>query len=319
MLLNRKDNRQKVQYEKKANHGVQTAKVHEVKIGSDKNDNNYLILSLECESGMFSKYYMKPFFSDYMPFEFEDVETKNTIYWESCDKRVDELYRFIQLFDKSTIDDEGYIEYNFAIEFKKFLTELPKSLKLTVTEKNCSSFGFVKSKRKVTKQKFLKDETYTAYVDRIEGGEKDTWYEETGTPSLAYKDLIGESIPNYEDVEYWNTFYAFVAEYFGELQKTDRLDLEFIVKLIRTESPEYEKDNDNKVIKIDGKKVIKTMYYPVSTPETIWFKSVNSKNFDLKLNKRELELIGKYESQRNIANVDGNEITEITEELNLPF
>jgi len=317
MLLNRKDNRQKAQYEKKATHGIQTAKVDQVKIGTDKNGNNYLLVSLNCETGFFTKYYMKPYFGELLPYEVEkDIEDATTIYWETCDKLVDEIYRFIQLFDKTTIDEEGYIIYNFATEYKKFLSELSKSQKITVTDNNYKEFGFVKSKRKVTRTSQKDGHEYTAYIDRVEGGEKNTWYEETGVASYAYAELIGEVIPDYKDVDFWNSFFAFIAEYFGELQKTERLNTEFIVKLIRVESPEYEKDSEGKTLKIDGKRIIKTMFYPVGTPNTLWFKSLTNKGFELKLNKRDLEIIQAYEEQKNIANVNGNEVTNVDD---LPF
>jgi hypothetical protein len=316
MLLNRKNNKQKTTYEKKANHGIQTAKVEGVKIAKDKNENNYLILSLECETGNFNKFYLRPYMSQFMSYDAESIETTLSAYWETCDKIVDELYRFIQMFDKSEIDAEGYIEYNFAKEYKTFLEGLGRKMKIEVTEANLADFGFVKSKRKVTKQKFSNNEDYTAYISRIEGVEKNTWFEDTGLPAYAYADSVGESIPDYENVDFWNAFFVFVTEYFGELQKTERLLKEFDVKLIRIESPEYEKDAESKVLKIDNKKVIKTMYYPVATPESTWFKLPENKKFELKMSKKELEIISIFEAQKEIATTDGNELPDT---LGLPF
>ena len=316
MLLNRKNNKQKTSYEKKANHGIQLAKVDSVKIAKDKNENNYLILSLACDTGVFNKFYLKPYMSQFLPFDVESLESTLSVYWETCDKIVDELYRFIQMFDKSEIDAEGYIEYNFAKEYKTFLEGLGRSMKIEVTDKNLSNFGFVKSKRKVTKQKFSNNEDYTAYINRIEGVEKNTWFEDSGEPAYAYADSVGESIPDYENVDFWNAFFVFVTEYFGELQKTERLSKEFEIKLIRIESPEYEKDSEGKILKIDNKKVIKIMYYPVATPETTWFKLPETKKFELKMSKRETELINTFEAQKEIANNTGNELPDDT---GLPF
>ena len=57
---------------------------------------------------------------------------------------------------------------------------------------------------------------------------------------------------------------------FSNAKTLDRT-IEFIVKLTRNKSPEFEKDADGKVLKIDNKAVIKTIYYPVSVPTTRWF------------------------------------------------
>lgn len=303
MLNNRKNTKFKPNFTKKASHGIQTATVKTVEINTDKNDNSYLNIILDCETGEYNHRILKPLKPMFMPYG-ADVENDNykedfdTIYWESCDKLLDDIYSFIRLFDVNTeIDEEGYITDKFLTAYRNFVDTL-KYGSITVTENNYKGFGFKKARRKLEKVSKAGN-NYTSYDLCIVGEDKDTWASETGKPVYVYADMIGEKIADFESTEFWNSFFEFIFKYFLDLRKAGLLDKQFVVKLIRVESPEYEKDIDGKALKIDGKRIIKTMYYNVGTPNSMWFKTVDNDRFDLKFSKAELETIHKYEALKN--------------------
>lgn len=305
MLNNRKDSKYKPTFTKKASHGIQTAKIKTVEINSDKNDNAFLNIILDCETGEYNHRILKPLKSLFLPRNAEVTdtyaETLDTVYWEACEKLLDQLYMFVKLFDSTgEVDEEGYITDNFLQAYKDFVLSL-KSGVVTVTKENVSDFGFKKARRKM--QRTANDgHEYTSYEMRVVGKEKDTWAEETGNPVYAYEDMIGEKVADFESIDFWNSFFAFIFQYFAKLRKENLLDKEFVVKLIRVESPEYEKDLDGKNLLIDGKKQIKTIYYNVGIPTSQWFKDINNEKFDLKFSKAELEVIQKYDALRNTTN-----------------
>lgn len=304
MLNNRKETKFKSQFAKKATHGIQTATVRMVELNKDKNENNYLSITFECETGEYTHRIQKPYKSDYFPYSAEkEFETLDTIFWETCDKIVDDLYKLIKLLDVNPIDEEGFIVDNFATEYRKFIDTL-KSGYVVVTENNYKDFGFVKARRKQQKVSTKTNNEYTSYDSQIVGEDKDTWASDTKQPKYAYADMIGERIGDYASSDFWNSFFEFAFSYFLALRQSGYLDKEFVIKLIRVESPEYEKDEYGKFIKIDDKKVIKTIYYNVGVPQSQWYKALDNQKFDLKFSKAELEVIAKYEALKNTENAN---------------
>lgn len=313
MLNNKKETKYKSIFAKKATHGVQKANIKDVELSQDKNGNNFLTITLSCETGEYTHRVLKPYKSEYLPYDPEDIENVDTIYWETCDKIVDEIYKLIRVVDVNVIDEEGFIVDNFATEYRTFIENL-KSGTITVTEDNYKEMGFVKARHK--RQKVSKaGNDYTSYDFRIVGVDKNTWYEETGTPKYTYAEMIGEKIGDYTDTNYWNDFFEFVYNYFVALKKNGLLDKEFMVKLIRVEVPDYEKDSDGKFIKIDNKKIVKAINYYVGTPQSQWFKEIDNSKFELKLSKSELETIQKYEELVNATNTN----SEIGKNDDFPF
>lgn len=320
MLNNRKETKFKpTTFAKKATHGIQTATIRMVELNQDRNENNYLSVYFDCETGEYVHRFQKPYRSDYFPYGYEEnFETLDTIFWENCDKAVDELYKLIKLFDVSPIDADGFITDNFATEYRIFIDNL-KSGYVTVSDNNYKEFGFVKARRKQQKVSVKTGNGYTSYDFRIVGNEKDTWAENTNDPKYAYADMIGERIGDYTNIEFWNAFFEFVFNYFLALRKNEFLNKEIVVKLIRIESPEYEKDEFGKFIKIDDKKVIKTIYYNVGVPQSQWYKSVENQKFEMKFSKAELEVIAKYVAIKDSAD-NGSEIsTTSTNGNDFPF
>ena len=314
MLNNRKETKFKPNFAKKASHGIQNASVKTVEINTDKNDNSFLNIILTCDTGEYNHRILKPLKPMFMPYGAEVdmngyTESLDTVYWESCDKLLDDVYNFIRLFDVNTdIDENGYITDKFLTAYRDFIDTL-KYGTVTVDKNNYRDLGFKKARRKLEKVSKAGN-NYTSYDLRIVGEEKDTWAEDTGKPAYVYTDMLGEKIADFESTDFWNSFFEFIFKYFMDLKKRGLLEKQFVAKLIRVESPEYEKDADGKALKIDGKRVIKTMYYNVGTPQSMWFKTLDNERFDLKFSKSELEVIHKYEA---LKNADSN--TEIEDDL----
>ncbi|HMT01967.1 MAG TPA: hypothetical protein PKD00_01440 [Burkholderiales bacterium] len=315
MLLNSKNKKNNFG-PKRATHGVQSATVKALELNKDKNDNFYLTFILNCETGEFSHRIFKPAKSDYATLN-EPIETKDSVYWESCDKLADLLARFVLLFDTTTATEDGEIS-TFFLAYDKFLEDLNKKLKVKVTDKNLDNFGYIKASRKVTKKSNLTGNSYESFEKRIVGTAPNTFYEDGNDPKYAYAQYVGEMIPDYENVEYWNSLFQFIFNYLVDLKNQGQLDSKFMVKLIRVKSYEYEKDSDGKFIKIDDKKVVKATYYNVGVPAlTMWFKNPED-NFQLKINSAEQKVINEYESQiKSLTSSDNVEVKDDTDDM--PF
>ena len=316
MLNNRQKTQQQV-YEKKASHGIQTATLKTVAIEQDKNDNNYLVFDLNCETGAFQWKVRAPWKSLY-PRDLEKTdtyeETVDTRFIEDCDKLVDQIYNFTtKLFDPII----GEVD-NFGTAYLDFIDNL-KNGTIEVTEKNYREFGFKRAVRQVNKISQAGN-PYTSYELRVLGEENGTYAEDTNKPKYSYFEAIGNKVGDYNSTDFWNSFFEFVFKYYANLKKENKLNSEFVVKLIREKSLEYEKGADGKNLKIDGKNVVKATYYPVTVPLTRWFKLVNEPKFELKLNKAELNLISEYEAYKESAsnNVEIGEPTP-TPTNDLPF
>ena len=319
MFLNNK-NKKSAFGPKKANHGLQSASVKALELNKDKNDNFYLSIILDCDTGEFTHRIFRPVKSDYATINEPAIETKDSVFWENSDKLADLLARFVLLFDTTTSTEEGEIN-SFFLAYDEFLGNLNKGLKVKVTEKNVASFGFIKASRKVTKQSRAGN-SYDSFEKRIVGTAPNSFYEDGNDPKYAYEQYIGESIPDYENIDYWNSLFQFIFNYLVDLKNQGQLDNKFLIKLIRVKSYEFEKDSDGKFIKIDDKKVVKATYYNVGVPaSTMWFKNPKD-NFQLKINSAEQKVIDEYLSNLNALNVSDNvEVVDNTDKNSddLPF
>lgn len=295
----------------RANHGVQLATVNTVELNKDKNDNFYLTLVLDTDSGQYSHRIFRPIkFTTLPTYGIESDETIDSIFWEKADKLADMIARFVLLFDTKEEVNGEFIS-SFLVRYDEFRSNLNKSLTVKVTDKNLEGFGFVKATKKVTKDK-RDGGTYESY-------EKLIVRDDNGDPKFAYADFVGETVPDYESVEFWNEFFNFVFNYLLGLKQDNKLDIQFVVKLIRVKNNEFEKDADGKFIMMDGKRVVKSTFYSVSAPETIWFKHINDK-MNLKVNVNEQRIIDEYMSQvQALTSNDEVEVMPSGASDDLPF
>jgi hypothetical protein len=284
----------------RANHGVQLATLNTMELNKDKNENFYLTLVLDTDSGQYSHRIFRPIkFTTLPSYGVESDETVDSIFWEKCDKLADMIARFVLLFDTKEEVNGEFIS-SFLVRYDEFRTALNKSLTVKVTDKNLTDFGFVKATKKVTKDK-RDGGTYESYDRLIVRDDNDN-------PKYAYTDFVGETVPDYESVEFWNEFFNFVFNYLLSLKQANKLDIQFVVKLIRVKNNEFEKDADGKFIMMDGKRVVKSTFYAVSAPETIWFKHINDK-MNLKVNVNEQRIIDEYMSQ--VQSLTANDEVEV--------